>query len=133
MTSGKRKKKQTIPFRALIKGVLVGLASSVVLILILTLLVYLGWLGEGAISIGNTAIKLLASLACGIAVAVGKHRGTWQIAGVAAALAQLLAWVGMSLYLGAFTPSWNLLADVLMSFAVGAAAAAVFTKLFQPA
>ena len=133
MASGKRKKKQSIPWRAGLKGLLVGLAASVVLILLLTLFLYLGWFKESAISISNTIIKILASIACGIATATGKNRGPWQIGGVAALLAQLVSWIGISLYLGAFTPSWNLLADLLLSFAIGAASAGVFTKLYQRA
>ena len=129
MTSAKRKKKQKLPLRAALKGALLSIAVSLVLILLLTLLLYLGWLDESAIPIGNTVIKILAAIACGLAVMLGKHRGNWIAGGIAAACAQLLSWAGMSLYLGAFTPSWNLLADLLLSFAVAAAAAGVLTKL----
>ena len=129
MASGKRRKKEPVPWRASLKGVLAGLAASLVLILLLTLLLYLGWLKESAISIGNTVIKILAAAVVGFAVTHGKSRGTWITAGISAAAAQLLSWAGMSLYLGSFTPSWNLLADLLMSFAVAAATAALFQKL----
>ena len=129
MASGKRRKKEPVPWRASLKGVLAGLAASLVLILLLTLLLYLGWLKESAISIGNTVIKILAAAVVGFAVTHGKSRGTWIAAGISAAAAQLLSWAGMSLYLGSFTPSWNLLADLLMSFAVAAATAALFQKL----
>ena len=130
MSSVKRKKKEKIPWRALFRGVLCGIAASVVLVLILTLLLYAGWIGETAIPVGNTVVKILAAIAAGVAVACGKRKGTWILGGAAAALTQLLAWTGMSLYLGAFTPAWNLLADLLLSFAVGSAAAAIVLKLF---
>ena len=133
MTSVKRKKKQKIPFRALLRGTLLGIAASVILVLILTLLLYFGWLQESAIPIVNTGIKIVASLVCGMTVAVGKNRGGWQIGGIAAVCAQLLTWVGMSAVLGNFTLSWNVLADLLMSFAIGAATAALFRKLNQRA
>lgn len=131
MASVKRKKKEKIPWRALFRGIMWGLIAAVVSILLLTMMLYLGWLKESAIAIGNTIIKILASLAAGIAVARGKQPGTWIVGGVAAAATQLLTWTGMSLYLGAFTPTWNLLADLLMSFAVGAAAAALIRKLTE--
>lgn len=133
MASAKHKKKNKIPWRAGFKGLLTGIAVSVILILLLTMLLYLGWLEENAIPIGNTVIKLLSACACGAAVVIGKHKGTWLIGGAAAACAQLLAWAGMSLYLGSFSITWNLLADLLLSFAVGAASAALFLKLYQRA
>ncbi len=107
---------------------LTGAAALVVSVLILTLLVYLGWIPESSVSIGNTVVKILTALAAGIAVGAGREGGSWILGGIAAILALLLSVVGMSIYLGAFTPTWTLLADLLMSFAIGCAAAAVFLK-----
>lgn len=129
MTSVRRKKKAGIPWRALLKGVGVGLLTSFVLILLLTLLLYLGWLKESSIGIFNTVIKIVAAVAVGLAVTHGKHRAGWIMGGIAAAAAQLLAWTGMSVYLGAFHIAWSLLADLLMSFAIGSASAALLLKL----
>ena len=129
MASVKRKKKEKIAWRALFRGILFGLIASVAPVLILTLLLYFGILKESAIPVANTIIKIIASIATGIAAACGKRAGTWILGGVAAAAAQLLLWSGMSLYLGAFTPNWNLLADLLLSFALGSAATAFTLKL----
>ena len=129
MTSAKRKKKEKIPCRALFRGILCGLITSAVLVLILTLFLYFGWLKESAIGIGNTVIKILSALIAGVSIGLGKHTGTWISGGAAALIAQLVAWTGMSLYLGAFSPTWNLFADLLMSFAIGAASAAFVLKL----
>ena len=39
----------------------------------------------------------------------------------------------MAVYTGSFKPTWNLAADVLMCFAIGSAAAAVFLRRKQNA
>ena len=73
------RKKQKIPWRVPLKGALFAILAAVALILLLTLFVYLGWLGEGAIPIGNTVIKVLAA----------------ALAGAAVSLAGLLSFVGL--------------------------------------
>ena len=51
-----------------------------------------------------------------------------SVCGVAAILSLSASVALMAVYLGSFSPSWNLLADLLMSFAIGSAAAAVLQK-----
>ncbi len=127
MTSFKRRKRTKVPWRTLIRGVLFGLLALIVPILLLTLLIYLGWLPESAISVGNTVIKVLAAAVAGLAV--GRKKGPWLLGGLAAVLSEIVAIALMSASLGAFTFSWNLVADLLMSFAIGAAICAVIVKL----
>ena len=126
MASFKRRKRAKIPWRSLVTGALIGLAALIVPILLLTLLLYLGWLPETAISVGNTIIKVLAAAVAGFAVA--RKNGPWFFGGLAAVLAQAVAVALMSIFLGAFTFSWNLVADLLMSFAIGSAICAVMIK-----
>ena len=126
MTSFKRRKRNKVPWRALIRGALFGLLALIVPILLLTLLIYLGWLPESAISVGNTVIKVLAAAVAG--VAVGRAKGSWIVGGLAAVLSEAVAIALMSVFLGAFTFSWTLVADLLMSFAIGAAICAVILK-----
>ena len=128
MGSYKRRKNREIPWRALLKGAVVSMLTSVVLILILTLFVYLGWFGESAIPITNTVIKALAAATAGFVV--GRHRTkvAWWYGAIAAAAAQLVLWAFMCLYLGEWNVSWSLLADLLLSIAVGGAIAALLLR-----
>ncbi len=128
MGSYKRRKNREIPWRALLKGAAVSMLTSVVLILILTLFVYLGWFRESAISISNTVIKALAAVAAG--AAVGRHRTktAWWYGAIAAAGAQIVLWVLMSVYLGEWNTSWGLAADILLSIAIGGAVSALILR-----
>ena len=128
MASHKHRKKENIPWRVPIKGMLIAVGVSVALILLLTLLVYLGWLPETAIPIGNTVIKALASAAAGFFVGRSRMRIKWWYGAIAAAAAQVVLWVLMNLYLGTWTLSWNLLADLLLSIAVGGAVSAILNR-----
>lgn len=105
-----------------------GAAVLVGLVLLLTLFVYLGWLSESAVSIGNTVIKILTALLVGLFVGRRREGPPWWFGGTAAVLSLLLAVIGMSVYLGEFRFSWSLLADLLMSFAIGSAAAMVLLR-----
>ncbi len=122
------RKKQKIPWRVPLKGALFAILAAVALILLLTLFVYLGWLGEGAIPIGNTVIKVLAAALAGWIVGRSRLRIAWWCGAVAAALAVLVLWAGMSLYLGEWNLSWGLFADLLMSVAIGGAIAALLLR-----
>ncbi len=128
LTSSKHKKRNRSAWRTLMRGALSGTAVLILSTLILTFLVYLEWLPESSIPIGNTVIKILTALAAGIAVGCGKERAPWLFGGIAADLALLLSVAIMSVYLGAFRLSWSLLADLLLCFAIGCAASAVFLK-----
>lgn len=126
MASWKRRKRNKVPWRPLIRGALFGLLALIVPVLLLTLLVYLGWLPESAISVGNTIIKVLAAAVAGFTV--GRKKGPWLFGGLAAVLSQTVAITLMSAFVGSFTFSWNLVADLLMSFAIGSAISAVTLK-----
>ena len=77
MMSYPRRKKQKIPWRVPVRGTLFAILAAVVLILLLTLFVYLGWFGESAIPIGNTVIKALAAAVAGLVVGRHRIRAAW--------------------------------------------------------
>ena len=128
MMSYPRRKKQKIPWRVPVRGTLFAILAAVVLILLLTLFVYLGWFGESAIPIGNTVIKALAAVVAGLVVGRHRIRAAWWYGAIAAAAAVLVLWAGMSLYLGEWNLSWGLFADLLMSVAIGGAIAALLLR-----
>lgn len=128
MMSYPRRKKQKIPWRVPVRGTLFAILAAVVLILLLTLFVYLGWFGESAIPIGNTVIKTLAAAVAGLVVGRHRIRAVWWYGAIAAAAAVLVLWAGMSLYLGEWNLSWGLFADLLMSVAIGGAIAALLLR-----
>ena len=99
----------------------------------MTLLVYLEWLPESAIPAGNTVIKVLTALAAGVFIGIGRERTPWYFGGIAAVLALSVSVALMAVYTGSFKPTGNLAADVLMCFAIGSAAAAVFLRRKQNA
>lgn len=124
----KRKKRTQGRGRVLIRSVLIGTGVMLASVVLLAFSVYLGWLPESAISVGNTVSKILTALAAGLAVGLSRIRVPWYFGGIAAVITLLISIVGMSLYLGTFRVSWNLVADLLMSFAIGAAAAAALNR-----
>ena len=128
MMSYPRRKKQKSPWRVPVRGTLFAILAAVVLILLLTLFVYLGWFGESAIPIGNTVIKALAAAVAGLVVGRHRIRAAWWYGAIAAAAAVLVLWAGMSLYLGEWNLSWGLFADLLMSVAIGGAIAALLLR-----
>ena len=128
MMSYPRRKKQKIPWRVPVRGTLFAILAAVVLILLLTLFVYLGWFGESTIPIGNTVIKALAAAVAGLVVGRHRIRAVWWYGAIAAAAAVLVLWAGMSLYLGEWNLSWGLFADLLMSVAIGGAIAALLLR-----
>jgi len=111
-----------------VRGAALGASVLVISVLLLTLFVYLEWLPESAISIGNTVIKILTAIAAGIFTGIGREKAPWYFGGIASILALAVSIVLMLVYLGAFSPTWNLLADLLMGFAIGSAASAVLSK-----
>ena len=128
LAAGKRKKRTGIAWKPLLKSAAIGTGVLVLSVLLLTVFVYLEWLPESAIPAGNTVIKVLTALAAGIAVGRNRSRMPWYYGGIAAVSALSVSVAAMSAYAGAFTPSWTLLADLLMCFAIGSAAAAVFVR-----
>ena len=125
---GKRKKRSQGRGRALLRGVAAGTGFLLLAVMLLALAIYLGWLPESAIPIGNTVIKILTALVSGFASGMSKVRVPWYFGGIAAALTLTVSIAIMSVYLGSFQASWSLLADYLMSFSIGAAAAAVLSR-----
>ena len=107
---------------------LFAIGAAVVLILLQTLLVYLGWLPETAVSIANTVIKVLAAAVAGVIVGTHRTKAAWWYGGAAAVAAQIVLWALMSLYLGEWNVSWSLFADLLLSFAVGGAISALLLR-----
>ena len=128
LATTKRKKRTKIAWRTLLRGAALGAAVLLLAVLLLTLLVYLEWLPESAIPIGNTVIKILTALAVGVFIGLGREKAPWYFGGVAAVLSLMLSVALMSIYLGSFSLTWNLLADLLLGFAIGSAAAALLSK-----
>jgi hypothetical protein len=125
MATGKRKKRAKIPWKTLFYGMLIGTGAILLLVLLLTVFVYLDWLPETAVSVGNTVIRILVALAVGAFIGLARSRCPWWFGGIAAALSLMLAIAAMSVWLGTFKPSWNQFAGLLMSFAIGSAASAL--------
>lgn len=128
MATGKRKRRAGIAWKPLLKSAAIAASVLIGSVLLLTALIWLEWLPETAIPADNTVIKILTALAAGVAVGLSRTRAPWYYGGFAALLALSVSIVLMSVYVGAFRPTWTLLADLLMSFAIGSAAAAVFVK-----
>lgn len=128
LATAKRKKRTKIAWRAPVRAAALGAGVLLLAVLLLTLLVWLEWLPESAIPIGNTVIKILTALAAGVFLGLGRDKTPWFFGGVAAILSLAVSIAVMSVYLGQFSPSWSLLADLLMCFAIGSAASALFQK-----
>lgn len=128
LATAKRKKRTRIAWRPLLRATALGAGVLLLAILLLTLFVYREWLPESAMPIGNTVIKILTALAAGIFVGLGREKTPWYFGGIAAVLSLLFSIVLMAVYLGTFRVTWSLLADLLMGFAIGSAAAALLLK-----
>ena len=128
MATAKRKKRTKTAWRTVVRGAALGAAVLTLAVLLLTLLIYLEWLPESAMPIGNTVIKILTAIAAGFFTGFGREKAPWYFGGIAAILSLTVSTALMAVYLGTFQPSWNLLADLLMGFAIGSAAAAVLSK-----
>ena len=128
MAYGKRKRRAGIAWKPLLRSGAIATGVLILSVLLLTVLVWLEWLPEKAIPAGNTVIKILTAVAAGFAVGLSRTAAPWYYGGIVAILALSVSVVLMSVYVGAFRPTWTLLADLLMSFAIGSAAAAVFVK-----
>ena len=128
MARSKRRKRTKTAWRPLLRSAGLGAGVLILSVLLLTLFVWLEWLPESAIPAGNTVIKIVTALAAGVFVGIGREQAPWYFGGIAAILSLSVSIVLMSVYLGAFKPTWSLLADLLMCFAIGSAAAAVFLR-----
>ena len=130
-TLNKHKRRNQTIWKPLIRGAASGAAVLIVSVLILTATIYLGWVSETAIPIGNIIIKILSALAAGIVTGIGRERAPWFFGGFAAVICLALSVALMSVYLGSFRLNWNLLADLLLCFAVGCASSTVFLRRKQ--
>ena len=124
-----RKKRNTIPVWAVLKAVLLSAAAATGLMLLFALLIYLEWLPDSAIPVGNTVIKVLSALFAGWLIGRGVAVKTWLYGGIAGALLIVLTTPVFSLFLGRFQFTWTLVSDLCMSFAIGSAAAALTARL----
>lgn len=120
-----RKKRGTIPVWELLKAVLLSSAAATAAMLLFALFIYLEWLSDGAIPIGNALIKALAAAFAGFWIGRGTCERTWLYGGVAGVLFTAFSTLLFSLFLGSFRFSWTLLSDGMLSFALGSAAAAL--------
>ena len=128
LAPAKRKKRTGIAWHALLRGAALGAGVLLLAVLLLTLFVYKEWLPETAMPIGNTVIKILTALAAGVFLGLGREKTPWYFGGIAAVLALTVSIALMAIYLGTFRVTWSLLADLLMGFAIGSAAAALLLK-----
>ena len=128
MGSYKHRKKRSIPWRVPARGALFAILAAIVLILLLTLFVYLGWFKESTIPIANTVIKALSAATAGLVTGRHRQRTAWWYGSIAAAAAELILWAGMSLYMGEWNVSWGFAADLLLCIAVGGAVCALFLR-----
>lgn len=128
LATTKRKKRTKPARRGLLRAAALGAGVLLLAVLLLTLFVYLEWLPESVIPIGNTVIKILTALAAGVFVGLGREKPPWYFGGIAAILSLACSIALMAFYVGSFSPTWNLLADLLMGFAIGSAAAALLLK-----
>ena len=112
----------------MLRGAAAGVAALIGSVLLFTLLVYLGWLPESSIGVGNTVIKILSAIVGGAVTATGRKPGTWITGGFAALAGLVFSTALMRVWLGSFSFSWNLAADFLMSFAIGSAVAALLLR-----
>ncbi len=125
---GKRKRRTQGRGGVLLRGILAGAGTILLLVILLALSVYWGWLSESAVSIVNTIIKIAAAIAAGVTIGLSRKHAPWYFGGIAAVASMAITTAVMSLYLGSFGFSWNLLADYLMTFAIGSAAAAALSR-----
>ena len=120
-----KRKKSSAPAGALLKATLLSAAAATALMLLLSLLLYLEWLPESVIPVGNALIKVLSAGLAGFWIGRTVSENAWLFGGLAGILFTAVTTAVFSLLVGSFRPTWTLLSDVLLSFAVGAAAAAL--------
>ncbi|MBR0425970.1 MAG: TIGR04086 family membrane protein [Clostridia bacterium] len=124
-----RKKRNAIPAWDLLKAVLLAAAAATGGLLLLALLLYLEWLPDGAIPVGNAIIKVLAAAFAGWLIGRKLSEKTWLLGGIAGLFFTVLTTAIFSLLIGSFRVSWTLLSDALISFALGAAVATVTARM----
>ena len=112
-------------------GALIGCGIALVGMLLLSMLLYWGRAGEGAIGPVNSVLKVICPFAAGF-FALKKAAERAMLTGAAAgALFEVILIVGLSLCMGEFSPSWALMGDLVISVATGMAGAMVKGLLLE--
>ncbi len=119
----RRKKRGTAPVWATLRASLLGTAAATAAMLLFALTIYWNWLGEGAIPYGNAIVKAGAAVLAGWLAARANPPRVWLYGGLAGLGFFVLSTALFSALKGGFTPSWMLLSDALLSFALAAGAA----------
>lgn len=118
---------------AVARAALLACGVTVALVAAMTLLVYLGVLGEGGVSVAGAVLKILgAALAAYLAARQPCCRRGWLCGGLAGAAFTVLSTAAMCLLAGELILSWGLAGDVLMGFACGTAAAMLVRMFRKP-
>ena len=126
MRKGTRKKKRNgLPVWALLKAVLLSGAAATAAMLLFALLLYLEWLPDEAIPIGNAIVKVLSAAFAGWLIGRTESDRAWLFGGIAGVLFTGFSTLLFSLFLGSVRATWTLASDALLSFALGSAAAAL--------
>ena len=106
----------------LLRGVLLGLFITLLLILLFALALKLFDIGETAISPVNQGIKVVSILGGGIAAVWGLKQRGWLMGGGVGLLYMLAGYALYSFLQGSFSPTVTLATDSVMGFASGALA-----------
>ena len=123
MRKGIRKRRKTLPGWELLKATLCGTVAAIAGLLLLALLLYLDWLPDSAIGVGNMCLKVLGAALAGLWIGRTVQEHPFVYGGAAALLFTALTTLLFSLLLGSFEPRWTLLSDALLAFAIGSATA----------
>ena len=114
----------------LLKAALFGSLLTVALMLLFSLMLYWGWLPDGAIPVANVLFKGLSAALAGWWMG-RSETALWWHGGVAAIGYLAFSTLLMAIFLGTFSLRWNLLADALLLFVLGCALTALTHHLHQ--
>ena len=112
-------------------GALIGCGIALLGMLVLSMLLYWGRAGEGAISPVNSVLKVICPFAAGFFALKKASERAMLTGAVAGALFEVILIVGLSLCMGEFSPSWALVGDLVISVATGMAGAMVKGLLLE--
>lgn len=120
-----RKKNGALPIKPLLLAVLLSVGEATVLMLLFSLFLYLEWLPEDAIPVGNAIVKVLSAALAGLWIGRSVQDRAWLWGGIAGLLFSVLTALLFSLLLGSFRLSITTVSDALFAFVIGAAVAAL--------
>ncbi|MDD3400262.1 MAG: TIGR04086 family membrane protein [Eubacteriales bacterium] len=129
----RRPKRESTLVWKVTKAALIACLAVLVLLILTTLMLAWGWIGEGSITIVNTILKVLGAALAGFLIGRCITERTWLLGAISATLFQLLAVISMCIFLGEIHLNWSILGDILMSAAIGAAIAATTKMMRRPA